>query len=83
MYSHFKNTQMKVTITEIKKAEFREAHRVPASCRILTEYEVYIQGGDLGGTLKTFYNKEAVDTYITYLQERKKDYEKVIKEIEI
>lgn len=74
---------MKVKVTEIRKAEFRQPNGVPANCRIHTEYEVFIRDGELGGTLKTFYSKESVEAYLNYLQERKNDYEKVIKEIEI
>lgn len=77
------NTQMKVTLTEIREGRFRHHPPMPASWHIHTEYEVYIQGGDLGGTLKTFYSKECAQAYLEYLQDRKNDYHKVIKEIEI
>jgi hypothetical protein len=74
---------MKVKVTEIRKADFRQPPTGPARFRIDIEYEVYIQGGELGGTLRTFYNKESLEAYLDYLQERKNDYQKVIKEIEI
>ena len=75
---------MKVTITEIKKARFIYNPSIPAfNKHIHTEYEVYIKGGELGGTIKTFYSKEAAEAYVEHLQEKKNDYSKVIKEIEI
>lgn len=75
---------MKVTITEIREAKFSYNPSVPAfNNHIHVEYEVYIKGGELGGTLKTFYSKEAAAAYIEYLKEKQNDYSKVIKEIEI
>ena len=75
---------MKVTITEIREARFiYDPSRHVANQYIHTEYEVYIKGGDLGGTIKTFYIKEAAETYIEHLKEKQNDYSKVIKEIEI
>lgn len=75
---------MKVTLTEIREARFSYNPSIPAvNKHIHTEYEVYIKGGDLGGTIKTFYSKEAAEAYIEHLKEKQNDYSKVIKEIEI
>tara|TARA_R110000868_G_scaffold106086_1_gene291091 strand:- start:60 stop:287 length:228 start_codon:yes stop_codon:yes gene_type:complete len=75
---------MKVTVTEIRETRFIHNPSINAvNHYIHTEYEVYIKGGDLGGTIKTFYSKEHAETYIEHIKEKKNDYSKVIKEIEI
>lgn len=75
---------MKAIITEIREAKFIHNPSVPAvSKHIHTEYEVYIKGGELGGTIKTFYSQKDAETYVEHLKEKKNDYQKVIKEIEI
>lgn len=75
---------MKVTITEIREAKFIHNPSVPAVSRYIhTEYEVYIKGGDLGGTIKTFYSREHAEAYVEHLKEKQNDYSKIIKEIEI
>jgi len=75
---------MKVTVTETREARFSYNPSIPAfDKRIHTEYEVYIKGGKLGGTIKTFYSMDAVEAYIEHLQEKEGDYSKIIKEIEI
>lgn len=75
---------MKVTVTEIREARFSYNPSIPAFDKhIHTEYEVYIKGGKLGGTLRTFHSMGAAEAYVEYLQEKESDYSKVIKEIEI
>lgn len=75
---------MKVTLTEIREARFSYNPSLPAVSRhIHIEYEVYIKGGELGGTIKTFYSQEAAESYIEHLKEKQNDYSKVIKEMEI
>ena len=70
---------MRVTVTEIRKADFIEIPGVPRKCLIGMVYEVRTDEGDL----KIFGNKDSAEEYIKYLEERKNDYVKVIKEIEI
>jgi hypothetical protein len=70
---------MKVKVTEIRKAIFLQPPGVSSTCRIDITYEVYT--GD--GIIKTLYSEESLEAYLDYLQERQKDYHKVIKEIEI
>jgi hypothetical protein len=70
---------MKVTVTEIREANFIEIPGVPRKCIIRLTYEV--RTDEFG--IKTFGSEESVEAYLSYLQERKNDYTKVIKEIEI
>lgn len=70
---------MKVTVTEIRKAEFREPGIMPAMCRICFEYEVRVDDIET----RRFFSEESVEAYLKYIKERKNDYTKVIKEIEI
>ena len=71
---------MKVKVTEIRKAKFFDPTNVIDSlCRIDITYEVYT--GD--GVIKTLYSEKSVEVYLKYLEEREKDYEKVIIEKEI
>jgi hypothetical protein len=70
---------MKVTVKETKEVEFAR-FRGEAYYASIIKYEVYVD--DI--LTETFYNNEAdVDKYIEFLKEKKNDYTKVIKEIEI
>ena len=73
---------MKVRVTEIRKAEFREYHHATPHCDIDVTYEVLVIIGDTQDK-KTFDRIEDVEQYIHYLKEKENDYSKVIKEIEI
>jgi hypothetical protein len=71
---------MKVKVTEIRKTKFIDPPNVIGSlCRIDITYEVYT--GD--GVIKTLHSEKSLEAYLKYLEERQKDYHKVIKEIEI
>lgn len=72
------NKTMKVTIKEIRETKFSR-FRGTAYCDTYTSYVVYVDNE----LADTFYNEEDIDKYIHYLKERKNDFEKVIKEIEI
>jgi hypothetical protein len=65
---------MKVKVIKRERARFRSK-----CCIIETDYNVYVNG-DLE---KCFDSEIEVDNYITYLQQKKKDSDTVIKEIEI
>jgi len=70
---------MKVEIHEVRKAIFIDFKHSTPQFDIEITYKVYI-----GGRFqKSFSSKEGANAYIKYLEEEKKDYEKVIKEIEI
>lgn len=73
---------MKVTVTEIREAKFREPTASPTMCDIKITYEVRVIDSTAGG-IRTFFDKDDVETYIRFLREKKNDYQKVIKEIEI
>ncbi len=73
---------MKVRVEEIRKARFQEYEYVSPSCHVDVTYEVHVILGETRSK-KTFHRMEDVETYIKYLKEKKNDYEKVIKEIEI
>ena len=66
---------MKVTVKEIREAVFS----VSNTCTERMTYKVYIN--DVYE--REFYEKASVDNFIMYLREIKKDYEKVIMEVEI
>ena len=70
---------MKVTIKEIRKAIFIDFKHSTPQVDIEISYKVYIGGK----CQKSFSSKEGANAYIKYLEEQKKDYVKVIKEIEI
>lgn len=70
---------MKVIVTEIRKTEFIQPSRTPAMCRVHFEYEV--RGDDV--ETRRFFNEASVEEYLKYIKERKNDYSKVIKEIEL
>lgn len=70
---------MKVTVTEIRKAEFIEIPGIPRKCSIGKVYEVLTDEGKI----KTFGSKDSAEEYLKYLEERKNDYVKVIIEKEI
>jgi hypothetical protein len=66
---------MKVKVIKREKARFIN----DSTCIIETDYDVYV-GDNLE---KRFDSERQVDNYITYLQQKKKDNDIVIKEIEI
>jgi roadblock/LC7 domain-containing protein len=66
---------MKITVTEIREAKFCE---LPALCYIDFKYEVCVDGN-----VKTFSEKNSAEAYVEFIKEKKNDYQKVIKEIEI
>ena len=70
---------MKVTIHEVRKATFIDFKHVTPEIDINISYKVYTNGR----FQKSFSTKDGANAYIKYLEEEKKDYEKVIKEIEI
>ncbi len=70
---------MTVTIAEIRKANFIEFKNTSSMCSIDYLYKVSTDDGKS----KVFSDKDSAEAYIDFLQQRKKDYEKVIKEIEI
>lgn len=70
---------MKVEVTETRTTKFFEPPGAEPFYRIDITYDVYLGSG----MKKTLYSKESLEAYLKYLQERKNDYEKVIKEIEI
>jgi len=74
---------MKVTVTEIRKAKFKEYDYISARCCIDIVYEVYVEDAATSGEIRVFHNEEDVHTYIRFLKEKKDDYSKIIKEIEI
>lgn len=74
---------MKVTVTEFREAKFKEYEFVSNSCRIDITYEVRVEDTPTTGGIRTFRTMEDVETYIRFLREKKNDYQKVIKEIEI
>lgn len=70
---------MKVTLNEIRKATFIDFKHSTPQVDIEISYKVYVNGR----AQKSFSTKDGANAYIKYLEEEKKDYEKVIKEIEI
>lgn len=70
---------MKLTVTEVREAKFIKGISGNSRCFIDFKYEVRTENGQLS----TFGTEESAYEYIKYLQEEKKDYSKVIKEIEI
>ena len=70
---------MKVTVTEIRQAQFIEIPGVPRKCTIGLAYEVRTDECDI----KRFGSKDSAEEYLKYLEEKKNDYEKVIIEKEI
>lgn len=70
---------MKVKVTEIRKAKFFDLPDARSVCRIDITYEVY----RADGVIKTLYSEKSLEVYLKYLEEREKDYEKVIIEKEI
>lgn len=69
---------MKVIVKEIKKASFYLWGGKPILSTDYS-YEIYVDNI----LEKTFYDEDSIEKYIEYLEEKKKDYQKVIKEIEI
>lgn len=69
---------MKVIVKEIKKVDFIR-WRGEGTCIQEIRYDIYVN--DV--LEETFYDEANVDKYILYLEEKKNDYEKVIREIEI
>jgi hypothetical protein len=70
---------MKVDIHEVRKTIFIDFQDSTPQVKIEISYKVYIGGK----CQKSFSSKEGANAYIKYLEEEKKDYQKVIKEIEI
>ena len=68
------NKTMKVTIKEVREAVYTDCRST-----ITYKYKLYIHGI----YERTFYNETAASNYVEYLEEQKKDYEKVIIEKEI
>lgn len=69
---------MKVIVKQIRKVDFIR-WRGEGKCIQEIRYDIYVN--DV--LEETFYDEANVDKYILYLEEKKNDYEKVIKEIEI